>query len=117
MNELVSASGAEAAYLQRADNLIFRFKKQVANDGEVIFYELRESQLEQDIYFNTVYFDCHMQMEVFKNGITSPINCIGRQKVHFKDIQFGSYHALTLNEEDHNLGTIFLKCQYLPLDA
>ena len=58
MNELMPASGAEAEYLQRADNLIFRFKKQVANDGEVIFYELKESQLEQDIYFNTVYFDC-----------------------------------------------------------
>jgi hypothetical protein len=43
MNELVPAKGSEQEYTSRADNLIFRFRKQVANDGEVIFYELKES--------------------------------------------------------------------------
>jgi hypothetical protein len=57
MNIMEPSNGREAEYLYPGKDLIFKFNKIVANDGEKIAYKLTQDQLEQSIDFNTVYFD------------------------------------------------------------
>lgn len=64
-----------------AKDLIFKFSKLVAKDGELISYKLTEDQLEQGIDFNTFYFDDYVQMSVFHKNSTADAHLIGRQKL------------------------------------
>jgi hypothetical protein len=56
-------------------------------------------------------------MSVYQNGTTANVNLLGRQKLQLRNIVFGSLYALTLNEEEHDIGTVFLKCDYWPQET
>ena len=89
MNLLVPATSREDAYLVKASDLIFRFQKTVAQDGEMITYRLTEAQLEQSIDFNTVYFDDYVQLAIYQRGSTANANFVCREKLKLRDLISG----------------------------
>lgn len=117
MNLFVPAQGRQEAYLKMTDNLVYRFEKRVANDGEKIAYRLSESQLSQCIDFNTYYFDDYVELAVFQRGSTAQSNFVGREKLRLRNLVFGQLNALTLSEDGHEIGTVFLTAEYWPMDA
>jgi hypothetical protein len=79
MNILVSATSRESEYLLPTSELIFKFTKVVANDGEKIVYRISEKTiLQEDINFNTVFFDDYVQLAVYHKNSTANAYLIGR---------------------------------------
>lgn len=79
MNILVPATARESEYLLPTSELIFKFTKDVANDGEKIVYRISEKTiLQEDINFNTVFFDDYVQLAVYHKNSTANAYLIGR---------------------------------------
>lgn len=79
MNILVPATARESEYLLPTSELIFKFTKVVANDGEKIVYRISEKTiLQEDINFNTVFFDDYVQLAVYHKNSTANAYLIGR---------------------------------------
>jgi hypothetical protein len=116
MNILEPSNGREPEYLYPGKDLIFKFNKVVDNDGDKIAYKLTQDQLEQSIDFNTFYFDDFVQMSVYHKNSTASAHLIGKEKLHFREIAFGTVYPLTLSEEGHKIGTVFLTAEYWPID-
>jgi hypothetical protein len=57
----------------------------VANDGEKIAYRLSEQTvLQEEINFNTVFFDDYIQLAVYHKNSTANAYLIGREKLHIR---------------------------------
>jgi hypothetical protein len=85
MNMLVPATARESEYLLPTSELIFKFTKVVANDGEKIAYRLSEQTvLQEEINFNTVFFDDYIQLAVYHKNSTANAYLIGREKLHIR---------------------------------
>jgi hypothetical protein len=79
MNILVPATARESEYLLPTSELIFKFTKVVAIDGEKIVYRISEKTiLQEDINFNTVFFDDYVQLAVYHKNSTANAYLIGR---------------------------------------
>lgn len=100
----------------RQKDLIFKFNKIVGLDGEKLAYRLDQFDiLTTNIDFDTAFFDDFIQIAVYKNNSTASVNVVGKEKLYLRDLEFGQVNAVTICEEGHSVGTIFLTAEYTPI--
>ena len=56
-----------------------------------------------------------MQIAVYKNKSTASVNVVGKEKLFLRDLEFGQVNAVTIIEEGHPVGSIFLVAEYTPI--
>jgi hypothetical protein len=44
------------------------------------------------------------------------VNVVGKEKLFLRDLEFGQVNAITICENGHKVGSIFLSAEYTPID-
>ena len=68
-----------------------------------------------NIDFDTVFFDDYIQVAVYKNKSTASVNVVGKEKLFLRDLEFGQVNAVTICEEGHKVGSIFIVAEFTPI--
>jgi hypothetical protein len=55
-------------------------------------------------------------MSVYHKNSTAHAYLIGKEKLHLRELAFGTVYPLTLSEEGHKIGSVFLTAEYWPID-
>lgn len=59
-----------------------------------------------------MFFDDYIQIAVYKNKSTASVNVVGKEKLYLRDLEFGQTNAVTICEEGHKIGTMFVVAEY-----